>query len=155
MIAEGHSGTHEALESRNPRRSLCGNRNNPLNSLKTILSGTPLRLRRQLYHSHGKTSAQLHFLGRHRCPDRHERHNGLGDDVGAIPEHADLERECREKFFPNERGELLLTAYDLSDENKSINRRVAETYIEETTSRVLPWYFMLTFTYNLRHFSPS
>jgi len=59
------------------------------------------------------------------------------------------------KFLPDERGELLLTAYDLLNENKSINRRVAETYIEETISRVLPRYFMLTFTYNLRHFSPS
>lgn len=56
------------------------------------------------------------------------------------------------EILPNGRGELLCTAYDILSENKSINRRVTETYIEQTTSRILPRYFMLTFTYNLRHF---
>jgi hypothetical protein len=56
------------------------------------------------------------------------------------------------KILPNGRGELLFTAYDILSENKNISRRVTETYVEETTTRVLPRYFMLTFTYNLRHF---
>jgi hypothetical protein len=56
------------------------------------------------------------------------------------------------KLFTNQRGELLLTVYDLLDQNKSVKRNVTETYIEDVTTRVLSRYIMLTFTYNLRQF---
>jgi hypothetical protein len=38
-------------------------------------------------------------------------------------------------------------------QNNNINRRVTELYLEDTRSNVLQRYFMLTLTYNLRHFS--
>jgi hypothetical protein len=57
------------------------------------------------------------------------------------------------KLFTNERGELLLTIYDVLNQNRSQSRTVTETYIEDAATTVLKRYFMLTFTYNLRAFS--
>jgi hypothetical protein len=56
------------------------------------------------------------------------------------------------KLFANDRGELLLTVYDVLNQNRSQNRTVTETYVEDATTNVLKRYFMLTFTYNLRSF---
>jgi hypothetical protein len=56
------------------------------------------------------------------------------------------------KLFANDRGELLLTVYDVLNQNRSQSRTVTETYIEDATTNVLKRYFMLTFTYNLRSF---
>lgn len=59
------------------------------------------------------------------------------------------------KFFAEDRGELLVTVYDLLNQNKSITRNVTDTYIEDTTSKVLNRYLMVTFTYNLRQFNET
>ncbi|MBX6380244.1 MAG: outer membrane beta-barrel protein [Thermoflavifilum aggregans] len=55
-------------------------------------------------------------------------------------------------FFKKQNGELQLTVFDLLKQNRSINRNVTETYIENSTTSVLQQYFLLTFTYNLRNF---
>jgi hypothetical protein len=39
---------------------------------------------------------------------------------------------------------------DLLDQNRSIGRTVTESYVEDTTNRVLPRYLMLTFEYMWR-----
>ncbi len=57
------------------------------------------------------------------------------------------------KIFKNRAGEIKLSCYDLLDQNKSVNRTVADTYIEDTNTDVLRQYFMLSFTYNLRKFN--
>ena len=57
------------------------------------------------------------------------------------------------KFFTDERGELVFTVYDLLNQNKSINRNVTDTYIEDATTKVLTRYLMLTFTYNIRQYN--
>ena len=59
------------------------------------------------------------------------------------------------KFLKDDKGELMLTVYDVLDQNRSISRTVTETYIEDATSRVMQRYFMLTFTYTLREFRPA
>ncbi len=59
------------------------------------------------------------------------------------------------KFLKNSRGELRLTAFDLLKQNNSISRTVTETFIQDNITNVLQQYFMLTFTYNLRHFRLS
>jgi hypothetical protein len=56
------------------------------------------------------------------------------------------------KFLKNRAGELKLSAFDLLEQNQSIVRTVSENYIEDTQSKVLQRYFMLTFTYSLRNF---
>lgn len=57
------------------------------------------------------------------------------------------------KLFKNERGELTLSVNDLLNQNRNISRTVTETYIEDNLTNALTRYFMLTFTYNLRHFN--
>ena len=54
------------------------------------------------------------------------------------------------KLFANQRGELTLGAIDLLNQNKSVNRTVTETYIEDSQNNVLGRYLMLTFTYTVR-----
>ena len=56
------------------------------------------------------------------------------------------------KFLANQRGELTLGVYDMLDQNRGIRRDFSDTYTEEFRSNVLNRFFMLTFTYNIRHF---
>lgn len=57
------------------------------------------------------------------------------------------------KIFANQRGEISLSVFDLLKQNISIRRNVTDILVEDVQSNVLQRYFMLTFTYNLRHFS--
>lgn len=57
------------------------------------------------------------------------------------------------KIFANQRGEISLSVFDLLRQNISIRRNVTDILVEDVQSNVLQRYFMLTFTYNLRHFS--
>lgn len=56
------------------------------------------------------------------------------------------------KFMKNDAAELRFTVYDLLNQNKSVNRTVNDTYIEDSKSEVLKQYFMISFSYNLRNF---
>ena len=57
------------------------------------------------------------------------------------------------KLFKNKAGEIKLSGYDLLDQNKSLNRNVTDTYIEDSNTEVLRQYFLLSFTYTLRKFN--
>jgi hypothetical protein len=57
------------------------------------------------------------------------------------------------KIFKNERGEITLAVNDLLKQNQNISRSVTETYIEDSRTNALQRFFMLSFTYNLRHFN--
>ncbi|MGV3560829.1 outer membrane beta-barrel protein [Larkinella arboricola] len=78
--------------------------------------------------------------------------NYSGKSAGSVQNFALWNVALTRQFFKNKQGELRLQVYDLLNQNRSINRNVTETYTEETTSRVLNRYFMLSFTYNLRRF---
>ncbi len=56
------------------------------------------------------------------------------------------------KLLRNQRAELTFTAYDVLNKGVSVNRSVTERYITDTQTNLLKQYFMLSFTYNLRHF---
>lgn len=56
------------------------------------------------------------------------------------------------KVFRNERGEIAVAVNDLLNQNRNISRSVTETWIEDTRTNALTQFFMLSFTYNLRHF---
>ena len=56
------------------------------------------------------------------------------------------------KLFENKSGELRFDTFDILDQNKSLNRTITETYIEDKSTIVLRRYFMLSFVYNLRMF---
>ncbi len=59
------------------------------------------------------------------------------------------------KFLKNRKGELKLSVFDLLKQNQSIMRTVLPNYIEDTRTRVLQQYFMLTFTYSLKNFGTA
>ncbi len=56
------------------------------------------------------------------------------------------------KFLKDNKGELRLYVFDILDQNKSINRTVTETYIEDSKTNILQRYFMLTFTYTIKKY---
>lgn len=59
------------------------------------------------------------------------------------------------KFLKDQSGELKLTVFDLLKQNQSIQRTVAETYVQDVQNQVLQQYFMLTFTYSLKNFGTA
>jgi hypothetical protein len=56
------------------------------------------------------------------------------------------------KLLKDRALEIKLSAFDLLNQNKSINRDVTETYIEDSRTNVLTRYFMLTAVYSFRKF---
>ncbi|MDX5438644.1 MAG: outer membrane beta-barrel family protein, partial [Pontibacter sp.] len=56
------------------------------------------------------------------------------------------------KVFKNQLGEVSLSVNDLLKQNVSVQRNVQADYIEDVQSTVLQRFFMVTFSYNLRHF---
>ena len=63
-----------------------------------------------------------------------------------------LNMSIGQKFFKNQQGEIKFTAFDLLNQNTSVNRQVTEAYIEDSRSLVLNRYYLLTFTYSIRNF---
>ena len=59
------------------------------------------------------------------------------------------------KILKKQAGEIRLSVFDLLNQNQSIARTVAETYIEDKDTKVVKQYFMLTFTYNLKNFGKA
>jgi hypothetical protein len=57
------------------------------------------------------------------------------------------------KLFKNKSGEIKLSCFDILDQNKSLNRNVTESFIEDSNTQVLQQYFILAFTYSLRNFN--
>jgi hypothetical protein len=56
------------------------------------------------------------------------------------------------KFFKDKSLDVRLTAYDILNQNRAIERTVTDTYIEDGFTNVLQRYFMLNITYTLRRF---
>ncbi len=56
------------------------------------------------------------------------------------------------RFLKDKVGELKLTVFDILKQNRSINRSVTDTYIEDNQTTLLQRYIMLTFTYQFRKF---
>ncbi len=54
------------------------------------------------------------------------------------------------KFLSSQQAEARLTVTDILDQNKSVNRSVTETYVEDTRNQVLGRYFLFTLTYTMR-----
>ena len=54
------------------------------------------------------------------------------------------------KFFAEDRGELRITGNDVLNQNKSVTRSFTDSYVEDSQTRVLARYFLVTFTYTFR-----
>ena len=59
------------------------------------------------------------------------------------------------KFLKKKEAELKLSVFDLLKQNQSIVREVTSTYIQDSQSKVLQQYFMLTFSYSLKNFGKA
>ncbi len=55
------------------------------------------------------------------------------------------------KFLKHNYGELKLSVYDILKANTNVSRTITNNYIEDKESNVLQQYFMLTFSYKLKH----
>ncbi len=55
-------------------------------------------------------------------------------------------------LFKKQQGHLRLIVYDLLRQNASVSRIVTQTFIEDIDRQMLQQYFLLSFTYNLKHF---
>jgi hypothetical protein len=54
------------------------------------------------------------------------------------------------KFLKNQAAELKLGLYDILNQNKSINRTVTASYIQDSRTNIFQRYFLVLFTYNLK-----
>lgn len=81
---------------------------------------------------------------------RHQFYDGLAEDFDQ--NYLLWNMSIGTKLFKNKRGELTLSVFDLLKENTSLRRNVTEIYFEDVQTNVLQQYFMLSFTYNIRHF---
>jgi len=58
----------------------------------------------------------------------------------------------RQKFLKNDRGEIKLAVYDILKKNSNLNRRVTDTYYEDTNTNVLGRFYILSISYQVRSF---
>lgn len=86
-----------------------------------------------------------------RTDMNHQANRGLS--AGVNTNFALWNISIGKKIFKNQLGEINLMVYDLLKQNNNIRRNINEVYIEDVRSNVLQQYFMLTFTYNIRHFT--
>lgn len=56
------------------------------------------------------------------------------------------------KMMKNQQAELTFMAYDVMNKGLNISRSVTDMYITDSQTNMLRQYFMLSFTYNIRHF---
>jgi hypothetical protein len=55
-------------------------------------------------------------------------------------------------LFKKQNGEIRISGVDLLNQNKSISRSVSEIYVEDTYTRVLQRFFLVSFMYNFKNF---
>ncbi|MCX6233362.1 MAG: TonB-dependent receptor [Bacteroidetes bacterium] len=80
----------------------------------------------------------------------HEFYHGLS--AGYDQNYFICNLSLGKKIFNNQRGEIRLSANDLFNQSKNLQRVVTDAYIEDIETEILQRYCMLTFTYNLRNY---
>ncbi|HYH56813.1 MAG TPA: TonB-dependent receptor, partial [Anseongella sp.] len=79
---------------------------------------------------------------------RYNRGLSAGYDQGYLIWNAFIGK----KILKQQNAEITLSAYDLLNNNTSIDRNVNERYVEDTQTNILKQYFLLSFSYHLRKF---
>ncbi len=87
----------------------------------------------------------------YRLDVNHQLNTGLseGFDANVLL----MNMSIGKKVFGNQRGEISLNVYDLLGQNRSVYRNVTDAYVEDGQNNVMQRYFMLSFSYNIRHFN--
>lgn len=75
-----------------------------------------------------------------------------GRDEGYNLKYTMLNASISKSFFKQKKGLIRLEGYDLLNQSSSVTRTVTEFYIEDTESRILRRYFMLSFHYFFNYF---
>ena len=78
----------------------------------------------------------------------HQAYSGLA--AGYNQQYLLWNASLGKKFFPGQRGEIKLSAFDLLGQNRAIQRNVIDAYFEDVQTTVLQRYFLLMLTYNIR-----
>ncbi|MBK8390827.1 MAG: TonB-dependent receptor [Saprospiraceae bacterium] len=114
-------------------------------------------LRPELNNNFFRHTSQINFKGilwkgiTLRTDVSHQYFGGLAD--GIDPSYMLINGSIGKKVLKDDRGEISVRVYDLLKQNNNVNRDITEIYIQDSERMVLQRYFMVTFTYNLRHFS--
>ncbi|WP_339864024.1 outer membrane beta-barrel protein [uncultured Algoriphagus sp.] len=87
----------------------------------------------------------------YRLDVNHQLNSGLseGYDANVVL----MNMSIGKKVFGNQRGEISLNVYDLLGQNRSVYRNVSDAFVEDGQNNVMQRYFMLSFSYNIRHFN--
>ena len=87
----------------------------------------------------------------YRFDVNHQLNSGLseGYDANVVL----MNMSVGKKVFGNQRGEISLNVYDLLGQNRSVYRDVTDAYVQDGQNNVMQRYFMLSFSYNIRHFN--
>ncbi len=103
------------------------------------------------YYSHTAT-AKMNFIAWEGIVFRNEMDNALYSGLsGGYDKNTLLwNMSLGKKLFSKQQGEMTFSVVDLLNQNKSVNRTVTGTYVEDTQNNVLGRYLMLTFTYTVR-----
>jgi hypothetical protein len=81
----------------------------------------------------------------------YQNYNGISSNIN--DQYTLWNFNLGKKILKKKNGEIKLSCYDILNQNKSLNRSVTDTYIEDSNTQVLQQYFMLSFTYTLRNFN--
>jgi hypothetical protein len=54
------------------------------------------------------------------------------------------------KFLKDQRGEIRVTATDVLQQNRAVNRSVTETYVQDSRDQALSRYVQAVFTYSFK-----
>ena len=98
------------------------------------------------------TDFELHLLRSFLLGSDFDYTVNTGRAAGYNQSVAMLNPYLGKEFFKNKQGMLKFQVFDLLNQNVSIERNIGATYIEDTETKVLSRYFLLTFTYNLKNF---
>lgn len=87
----------------------------------------------------------------YRMDLKHQLNTGLSE--GYDNSFLLMNMSAGKKFLKDDLAEISVNVYDLFQQNSNVGRNITELYVEDNQSTVLQRYFMLTFTYNIRHFN--
>ena len=74
-----------------------------------------------------------------------------GKPVGFNPTTTVWNLSLAHLFFKHQQGEIKLTVHDVLNEASSVSQSITPTMIQNTRGNILGRYYLLTFTYFLKH----
>ncbi|RPI69698.1 MAG: TonB-dependent receptor [Ignavibacteriae bacterium] len=123
------------------------------NGIYNIVINTLQRQNNANYFNHVVSARLIWNIGPIACSTDvdHTLYSGLGEDFDR--NFTVWNAGLGYRFMENNRAEVRLTVFDILRQNTAVNRTVNDISFEDTRTKVLTNYFMLTFSYDLRNFT--